>query len=368
MNDFSRFVPAHLLKLAATTPRALKPPPANLRPVRLNLNENPFGPSPLALAVIREAISEVHRYPDVDAGDLEQQIAEFHDLEPDQVLVAAGATELLSIVARLLLAPGLKAVTSERSFIVYRLATERAGGQLVEVAALENTYDLRAILCAIDRNTRMVFIANPNNPTGTIVGADELDDFLDRVPDHVLTVLDEAYGDFAERFAAKRGVRYSRSLAHMREGRRLLVIKTFSKAHGLAGLRIGYGLGPAGLLRLLAPLRTMFSLSSVALRAAARALDDQAHIEKAVANNTAQAEIVRRELEELGFQVPRPWANFLYCELGQDAGEFARRLECQGVIVQPLGLWGAPRAIRATIGTAEENRIFLAAVKALTPR
>jgi histidinol-phosphate aminotransferase len=304
----------------------------------------------------------------MDSSDLEREIAEFHGLEPDQVLVAAGATELLSIVARLLLAPRLKAITSERSFIVYRLATEPSGGRLVEIPARGDTYDLEAILRSIDGDTRVTFIANPNNPTATMVTSDEFDRFLDRVPEHVLTVLDEAYGDFAEHFAAQRRVRYSRSIEHVRRGRRLLVLKTFSKAHGLAGLRIGYGLGPSGLLRLMAPLRTIFSLSSLALAGARRALGDRAHIEKAVVNNAEQAAIVSLALKKLGFEIPTTWANFIYWELGRDAAEFARRLECKGVTVQPLGLWGAPRAVRVTIGTPEENQIFLAAAEALAAK
>jgi histidinol-phosphate aminotransferase len=319
----------------------------------------------LALAAIKEALTEVHRYPESDAHHLERQIAEFHALEPDQVLVAAGATELLSIVARLFVAPGLNAITSERSFLVYRLATQSSGGQLLEVPAHENTYDLEAILHSIDDNTRIVFIANPNNPTGTVVGADDLDRFLDRVPDHVLTVIDEAYGDFAAHFAAERHVPYSRAIERVRQGRRLLLVKTFSKAHGLAGLRIGYGLGPEGLVRLLASLRTMFSLSSLALAAAARALEDQGHMRKAVMNNTEQAAIVSRELEKLGFEIPPTWANFLYWELGHDALDFARRLEREGVRVQPLGSWGAPRAVRVTIGTPQENQTFLAAANSV---
>lgn len=367
MSDFSRWVPAHILELARSPlPGPRKPPPTSIRPVPLHLNENPFGPSPLALAAMRDVLTEVHRYPEAEADDLEQEIAAFHALAPEQVLVAAGASELLSMVARLLLAPGLKAITCERSFIVYRLATQQSGGHLVEVPALEDTYDLEAMLHAIDRHTRIVFIANPNNPTSTVVGADELNRFLDRVPDHVLTILDEAYGDFAEHFAAARRVRYSGSIEHLRQGRRLLVVKTFSKTHGLASLRIGYGLGPAELVRLLAPLRTIFSLSSLAQVGARRALYDQAHIQKAVLNNAEQATIVSGELEKLGFKIPRTWANFLYWELGRDAAEFARRLELKGVRVQPLGLWGAPQAVRVTVGTPEENQIFIAAAKAVT--
>jgi histidinol-phosphate aminotransferase len=367
MSDFSRFVPPHLRKLADAGPsRPLKQAPASARPVLLNLNENPFGPSPLALAAIRSGLAGSHRYPEIHSRDLHAEIAHFHSVEPDQVVVTAGATELLSMLARALLAPGLKAVTSERSFIVYRLATQVTGGQLVEAPMRENGYDLEAIARSVDADTRLIFIANPNNPTGSLIPADELDPFLDTVPEHALVVLDEAYGDFAQYFADRRGVRYSRSLEYLRQARQIIVLKTFSKVHGLAGLRIGYGLGPAWLIRLLRPLRTIFSVSTLAQTAAACALRDRAHIERAIENNAQQAALLTSALGRLGYKIPPTWANFLYWEVSQDAAALAERIQSHGVTVQPLALWGAPGAIRVSIGTPEENQLFLAAVEAVT--
>jgi histidinol-phosphate aminotransferase len=303
----------------------------------------------------------VHRYPEIQATELHEAIAQFHGVKTDQVLVTAGATELLCILAKALLGPGLNAITSARSFIVYKLATRVTEGKLIEVATRNNGYDLDAIADAIDANTRIVFIANPNNPTGTLVTADEVDRFLEKVPEHVLVVLDEAYGDFAEDFARKRGVAYSRSLDYVRQDRNAILLKTFSKTHGLAGLRVGYGVGPARLMSLFAPLRTIFSVSSIAQAAALAALHDAEHIRTAVKNNAAQAEILTAGLKHLGFPVPQTWANFLYCELGQDAAAFAERLREAGVVVQPLGMWGAPTAVRVSIGTPEENRGLLKA-------
>jgi histidinol-phosphate aminotransferase len=274
-------------------------------------------------------------------------------------LVTAGATELLCMMARALLGPGLNAITSAKSFIVYKLATQATEGKLIEVTTRENGYDLGGISRAIDSNTRIVFIANPNNPTGTLLTAIEIDAFIERLPEHVLLVLDEAYGDFAEAFAQQRGTAYSNAANYIRADRNVILLKTFSKAHGLAGLRVGYGIGPARLISLLAPMRVIFSVSSAAQAATLAALRDVEHVQRAVENNTAQAEILSAGLRELGFPAPQTWANFIFCELSQDAAQFAERLRENGVIVQPLGMWGAPSAIRVSIGTPEQNARLL---------
>ncbi len=363
MSDFRQFVPEHIRKLAeGNQSRPLKQSGSLVKPIALNLNENPFGPSPLALKAIEAALSDIHRYPEIQACDLHKEIADFHGVEVKQVLVTAGATELLCMIARALLAPGLNAITSARSFIVYKLATQVTEGRLIEVATRDNGYDLDAIAHAIDANTRIVFIANPNNPTGTLVSAEEVSGFIEKIPDHVLVILDEAYGDFAEYFAEKRGIAYSRSLDYVRQDRNVILLKTFSKTHGLAGLRIGYGVGPARLISLFAPLRTIFSVSSVAQAAAVAALRDQEHVRRAGENNAVQAEVLSEGIERLRVHVPPTWANFLYCELGQNAAGFAERLQAAGIIVQPLEQWGAPTAIRVSIGKPEENRRFLNAL------
>ncbi len=181
---------------------------------------------------------------------------------------------MLSLLCQTLLAPGLNAVTSERSFIVYSMAVQAAGARLVEAPMRDDSFDLEAILAAIDSNTRIVFLANPNNPTGTMVEADVVERFLARLPGHVVVVLDEAYYEFALHFAALRKIKYSNSLDYVRQGASVVVLRTFSKAHGLAGLRVGYGLGPAELLGYCARMRNTFSVSSVAQAAAMAALDD----------------------------------------------------------------------------------------------
>jgi|SRR5579864_332037 len=360
MTDFPEFVPAHIRRLAETSQsKPLKQSAGGSKPIALNLNENPFGPSPLALDAIRKSLSETHRYPEIHATDLHQQIAEFHNVNPEQVLMTAGATELLCIIARALLTPGVNAITSAKSFIVYKLATQVTEGKLIEIPTRNNGYDLDTINNAIDPHTRIVFLANPNNPTGTLVTAEEIDHFVNQLPPHVLLVLDEAYGDFAAQFAKERNVGYSRSLDYVAQKRNVILLKTFSKAHGLAGLRVGYGIGPAKLISLFAPLRSIFSISSVAQAAAFGALHDAEHIRRAVENNAEQAKILASELQKLGLSIPETWANFLYVDVGCNASEFADRLRDAGIIVQPLGLWGAPTAIRVSIGTPGQNQKFL---------
>jgi histidinol-phosphate aminotransferase len=366
MSDFSQWVPEYIRTLGGYTPgksRRQAQRESRVTCIKLASNETPFGPSPLAVQAMKAALAECNLYPDNDASELRQKLAERHRVEREQVVVTAGSTSLLGVIARTLLSPGLNAITSERSFIVYPIATQAAGGQLIEVPMRDSGFDLDAIAAAIDPNTRLVFIANPNNPTGTLVGPDALDRFLEKVPEHVIIILDEAYCDFAQHFAAARGTEYSHSLDYVRDGRKVVVLRTFSKAHGLAGVRIGYGLGPTELMSYFARMRTTFSVSSVAQAAALAALEDEAHLRRAVVNNAEQADWLVRRLAELGYRVLPTWANFVYCELGEDAAAVAKNLQNEGVIIRPLGPWGAPTAIRITIGTPEQNQTFLKAFK-----
>ncbi len=331
--------------------------------IKLASNENPFGPSQRAVAAMRRVLEETNYYPDNDVTELRSRLAEKHGIAPENILVTAGSTSLLGIMARTMLAPGLNAVTSKLSFIVYPIATKAAGATLIEVPTLHHGFDLDAVAAAIDANTRLVFIANPNNPTGTLLDAKTVDRFLAQVPAHVVVVLDEAYCDFAQYFAAVRGVDYSHSLEHVRQGKNVVVLRTFSKAHGLAGLRIGYGIGPKELIGYFARMRTTFSVSSVAEAAALAALEDENHVQVALANNAQQSQWLLKSFQAMGYEPVPTWANFVYCDLSENASVVAKRLQSEGVIVRPLGPWGGPNAIRVTIGTPEQNQMFLAAFK-----
>ncbi len=372
MSDFSKLVPAHVQKLAAYKPgkpRRQAELESGMRCIKMASNENPFGPSPLAIAAIKAATAEVNYYPDHSVTELTTRLAELHGVETAQVLVTSGSSALLDIMARTLLGPGLNAITSALSFIVYPIVTRATGAQFIEVPTVNDGYDLDGILAAVDVNTRLVYISNPNNPTGTILDANALDRFLDRLPSHVITVLDEAYCDYANYFAAESDFAYSHALEYVRQERRVVVLRTFSKAHGLAGLRIGYGMGPAELMGYFARMKPAFMVSCLAEAGALAALGDADHIQRAVETNAAEAKSLTAAIADMGIRVTPTWANFLFCRLEEDAGSLCRALQDDGVIVRHMsGSWGAPDAFRVTVGTPEQNRQFLGALKRAVSR
>src|SRR5205807_800281 len=334
--------------------------------IKMASNENPFGPSPLALEAVRRAATEIHLYPDNDATELRWALAARHHLSAEQVFVADGSLGVLDIVARTLLGPGLNCITSERSFISYPIIARAAGAQCITVAMRNDSYDLRAMAAAINDQTRVVIIANPNNPTGTMVSADETEDFLRRVPEHVLVVLDEAYADFAQYFAARRGAHYSHSFKHIQAGHpNVMVLRTLSKAHGLAGLRVGYGCGPPELLQYFARVRNSFSVSVVAEAAALAALRDEEHIRLTVENNAAGAARLMELFEALGIHAIPTSANFIYFETAENANAVAQRIQAQGIIVRSLVPLGIPNGLRVTIGAPDQNERFSEVLKTI---
>ncbi|MBV8207265.1 MAG: histidinol-phosphate transaminase [Acidobacteria bacterium] len=364
--SFQELVPEHLRGLGPyAAGKSVKRAQAEsgIECVKLASNENPFGPSPAAMEAIRAGADQVNFYPDNDESALVTALAAKHELARDQILVTAGSTSFLDVICRTLLGPGLNAVTSSRSFIQYPLLTRAAGGHLVEAPMQDDRFDLQAVLRAITPATRVVFVANPNNPTGTLLQPGEIDLFLERVPRNLLVVLDEAYADFAAGFAGPRNLEYSHSERYVREGRQVLVLRTFSKAHGLAGLRVGYGFGSAEVISVFARVRTIFSVSGLAEAAALAALSDHTHISRVLHNNAQGAEWLLRELQALGLRALPTWANFVYFDVPEPARELADRLQLEGVIVRPLTAWGAPSSIRVSIGTPEQNELFIRALQ-----
>ena len=372
MTEFSELVPAYVQKLASYKPgKSLRQAEleSGMSCIKMASNENPFGPSPLAIEAMRAAAHEVNFYPDNGVTELTAHLAEIHGVETAQVLVTAGSSALLDIMARTLLGPGLNAITSKLSFIVYPIVTQATGAQFIEVPTANDGYDLDRVLAAVDINTRLVYLSNPNNPTGTILDAKAIDRFLDQLPSHVITVLDEAYYDYASYFAAQRGFDYSHALDYVRQGRRVVVLRTFSKSHGLAGVRIGYGMGPAELMGYFARLKPAFMVSSLAEAAALAALADAEHIQRALETNALEAKVLTPAIADLGIRVTPTWTNFLFCRVGEDAGGLCRALQENGIIVRHMsGSWGAPDAFRVTIGTPEQNQQFLGALKRAVSR
>lgn len=366
MTNFDRLIPPHIKSMGRYVPgKTIRQAEAEsgIHSIKLASNENPFGPSPMAVEAIRRAASDVNWYPDADSTELREALAARHGVTPEHILLGAGSSSLLHVIGRTLLDPGLNAVTSECSFISYPIVTQATGATLVKVPLREYAYDLEGILAAINENTRVVFLANPNNPTGTCLSVGEVDSFLDRVPEHVLVVLDEAYADFAEYFAAERGVEYSHGIQHARDGRNVIVLRTFSKAQGLAGLRLGYGIGHPDLMQYLGRVKVVFSVSTIAEAAGVAAVCDTAHVQKTLRNNAAGVKYLTEKLTEIGLKVLPTWANFVYVDVGEDCVAVAKRLQAEGVIIRPLAGWGAKTAIRVSIGKPEENEQFVAAMK-----
>ena len=325
--------------------------------IKLASNENPLGPSPKALEAIGRALHKVHLYPDGQGYYLRRRLAECHDLEMNQIVLGAGSTDLIELVGKTFLTAGDEGITSESAFYIYRLAVEEMGAGLVLTPLRDMTFDLGAIARAVTQRTKVIYLGNPNNPTGTMFTAAELDRLLDVLPPRVLVVLDEAYSDYVQR------PDYSRSLDAVRAGMNILVLRTFSKVHGLAGLRIGYGCGHPELIEALNRIRSPFNANSVAQAAALAALDDREHVARSIESNLREMKFVTEELTLLGARYTPSVGNFVLIDTGRDCEEDFVRLLDEGVIVRPMKLYGFPTSVRVTIGTHPDNEQFLEALR-----
>lgn len=324
--------------------------------IKLASNENPLGPSPFAVEAVARAMQKASFYPDGGGYYLREKLADLHHVDMDSVILGAGSTELIELVAKTCIAPGDHVVASERSFYIYDTATRSMGGRILKAPMRHLACDLEAVCAAVTPRTKIVYLANPNNPTGTMFTADELERLLDSLPPRVLVVLDEAYYDYVS------APGYSRSLDEVRAGRNLLVLRTFSKVHGLAGLRIGYGIGNEELIEALNRVRSPFNASGVAQAAALAALDDHEHLRLSVDSNRREMQYLTRELESRGISYTPSVANFVLIHTGRDCNEDFQQLLHQGVIVRPMKLYDLPTSLRVTVGTHEDIQTFLAAL------
>jgi histidinol-phosphate aminotransferase len=356
LNDLPVYQPGRPIEEVA---RELGLPAAGI--IKLASNENPFGPSPLALAAMQKALAGVNLYPDGNAFYLKQKLAAKLGVEPANLILGNGSNEIIEFAGHALLGGGgataiPDVVVSQYCFAVYPIVTKLFGANLITVPAKNYGHDLPAMLKAITPRTRIVFVANPNNPTGTRAPREEVIRFINEVPDDVLLVMDEAYIDFLND-----PVDLS-PLVHQNIRPNLILMRTFSKIYGLAGLRIGYGIGNPAFVAALEKIRQPFNLNLLAQTAALAALDDAEHVRKTRQNNFAGLEFFERAFRDLKLEFIPSAANFILVRVGNGQKIF-EAIQKQGVIVRPMGDYQLPEWIRISIGTPQENERCLAALK-----
>lgn len=327
------------------------------RVVKLASNEGPFGPFPAAAAAIERATAELNRYPDGGCYRLRAALAELHDVRFEEVAVCAGADAVIGCICQATLDVGDEVVTGWPSFVSYVIDPLKLGAVPVRVPLRDDRFDLDALLGAITARTKLVFIATPNNPTGTMTSRAELDSYFDRVPDHVLTVVDQAYFEYIDDPA------YPDAIAdYAKRGRQVLVLRTFSKIYGLAGLRIGYGATTSELADALERVREPFNVSSVAQAAALASLQDGDQVARTRELNREARDYFYGEFQRLGLEYTPSYANFVWVDLGRECRPVFTELLKRGVIVRTGDAFGAPTHIRVTTGTPQQNQKFVAAL------
>ena len=325
--------------------------------VKLASNENPRGIGPRTRAAIEAALGDLARYPDGNGFELKHALARRHGIGMDSIVLGNGSNDVLELVAAAFLNTSRSAVFSQHAFAVYPLATQARGAGSIQVPARDYGHDLEAMGRAVAADTAVVWLANPNNPTGTFCTADALEAFLRRVPEHVVVVLDEAYNEYLPSDRRYDSVRWLRRHAN------LVITRTFSKAYGLAGLRVGYALANPKVADVMNRVRQPFNVNSIALAAASAALDDMEFVAKSFAENLAGLRILEQGARALGLESIPSFGNFITVRVGK-AGEIYKRLLKRGVIVRPVAGYGLPEHLRVTVGTPEENQRFLTALAA----
>ena len=324
--------------------------------IKLASNENPLGPSPKAIAAMRLAIEQLHRYPDGNAFYLKSRLAEKLALKPQHLILGNGSNEIIEFVGHAFVHPGAEVVVSQYCFAVYPIVTHLFSGKLVTVPARDFGHDLPAMLQAITPRTRVVFVANPNNPTGTLAASESVLKFVREVPPHVLIVMDEAYFEFLDQPLD--------FLPAIRAGQHpnLLLMRTFSKIYGLAGLRLGYGLGHPELIAALEKVRQPFNINSIAQAGALAALADEEHVARTRENNRQGRKLFEVELGKMSLSYVPTHANFILVKVGDGQQVFAD-MQKRGVITRPMAGYQLPEYIRISIGTPAENQRCLEALK-----
>lgn len=324
--------------------------------VKLASNENPLGPSPRAVKALQEKLHQLHLYPDGDCFYLKQGLAAKLGVSQEQLIFGNGSNELIELAVRTFMRPGDEAVMAGQAFVIYRLVVQAAGGSCNVVPLKNFTHDLEAMARAITGRTRIVFLANPNNPTGTIYRRKEWEGFLERITPELLLIVDEAYFEYVT------DPDYPNSLSYHGGPGALLTLRTFSKLYGLAGLRIGYGVGPKKVVDLMHRVRQPFNVNAAAQWAALAALEDHEHVMRSLKVNREGMDYLNEEIAKLGLERIPSQGNFILIRVGDGQTVFNRLLK-RGVIVRPMGAYNFPEYIRVTVGTAKENSRFINELK-----
>ena len=324
--------------------------------IKLASNENPLGVSPLAMQAAQRALADVARYPDGNGFELKQALSRHYGVELPQIVLGNGSNDVLDLAARAFLAPGLEAIYSQHAFAVYPLATQAIGAIGIETPAREFAHDLGAMRDAVSALTRLIFIANPNNPTGTLIAGAELHEFLRELPPRVMVVLDEAYNEYLPPELKVDSVGW------LREFPNLIITRTFSKIYGLAGLRVGCAFAHAGVADLMNRVRQPFNVNSISLAAAAAGLNDRDFVRRGFELNQLGLRRFAQGFAQLGLSWIPSFGNFVSVRVGDANGVFKRLLE-RGVIVRPVASYGMPEYLRVSTGLAAENERFLEALR-----
>ncbi|MGO9567593.1 MAG: histidinol-phosphate transaminase [Desulfomonilaceae bacterium] len=331
--------------------------------IKMASNENPLGPSPMAVKAVGQHLLQSHVYPESSAPELRAALASRFGLSPDSIVLGNGSDEIMEMIAHVFLQPGDEAVMAENAFSMYRICVEAFGGKAVRVALRDYRSDLNAMASAVTERTKLVFLAVPNSPTGTIVSCGEFESFLKDLPKGWLVlVLDEAYREYVQELDCPSGVDF------MDGESPILVLRTFSKIYGLAGLRVGYGLGHPWLIELLNRVRPPFNVNTLAQVAAVAALNDVEHLNRSRAITHSGMAYIVKELNEMGLETIPSQANFISFCWDRNAEPLYEALLREGVIVRHLGSFGMEKCIRVTVGTEDENRRFIVALKKTLPR
>lgn len=325
--------------------------------IKLASNENPLGPSRLALHAIERTLNNINLYPDGNSFYLKNDLAEHVGFDPENLILGNGSNEVLQMIGETFISPGDEAIYSESAFVVYMLVAKVCNAVSVVTPMKNFTHDLEAMADKITDKTKVIFIANPNNPTGTMNNSSEVEVLMNRIPEKVLVAFDEAYFEYVERDD------YPNMLKYVKEGRNVIVLRTFSKIYGLAGLRIGYGIANKKIVALMNRVRQPFNCNSLAQAAARASLKDRDHVIRSQKTNSEGKKYLYSALKESGIDYVPTEGNFILINLNRPGHEVYQSLLHKGVIVRPVAGYGFPNSIRATIGTMEQNRRFIRALK-----